>query len=126
MFEAALQRLAAVGAVLVDVKKPPPTKTLDETTVHEYEFTDGIEKYLATRDGGPKTLAALIAINEQQCGPETADFGQELFIAANARGPLSNATYPKPAIRISPCRPGNGTACRSASPLSATPRAMRS
>lgn len=93
LFETALQRLREAGVTLVDVQlKLPASLDDDETTVLEYEFKDGIARYLATRDGGPRDLAALIAFNARTPA-ELAVFGQEVFVSAQARGPLSDAAY---------------------------------
>lgn len=94
LFESALQRLAAAGAELIDVRLDA-AKTLDadETTVLEYEFKDGIERYLAGRDGGPKTLADLIAFNTRMAALELPWFGQEVFLSAQRRGSLADRAY---------------------------------
>src|ERR1700733_10408585 len=66
----------------------------DEQVVLAYEFKDGINRYLATRQGGgPRTLAELIAFNDRQVTREMPFFGQELFVEAQARGPLSDPQY---------------------------------
>jgi amidase len=94
VFEAALVRLRAAGAVLVDVElKMPDTLDADETTVLEYEFKDGIARYLADRDGGPKSLAELIAFNTRNASRELAPFDQALFVESEARGDLNDAGY---------------------------------
>ena len=65
---AALQRLAALGAVVVPVTLPPEFATLWETVlapVGEAEFKLPFERYLRTlAPQQPHTLAALIQINE--------------------------------------------------------------
>src|SRR6202007_2042967 len=65
-FEQALATLRAHGAVLVDPAEIPTAKKLDadEQVVLQYEFKDGINRYLSTRQGeGPGTLPDLIAYN---------------------------------------------------------------
>src|SRR5581483_8209230 len=62
--------------------------------VQEYEFKDGIMSYLATRRGpGPKDLQGLIDFNNEHAAEEMPYFGQDVFIAAEERGPLSDQTY---------------------------------
>jgi amidase len=60
-----------------------------------YELKDGLNAYLATL--GPrapyKTLADLIAFNEQNREREMPYFGQETFVRAQGKGPLSDAAY---------------------------------
>src|SRR4029077_5189666 len=85
--ERALAVLREHGAVLVDPADIPNAEKLDadEQTVLSYEFKDGINRYLATREGsGPRTLAELIAFNEREAAREMSFFRQELFIDAQA------------------------------------------
>jgi amidase len=96
LFERALEVLRARGAVLVDPAEIAAADKLDadEQVVLAYEFKDGINRYLATRQGGgPRTLAELIAFNDRQVTREMPFFGQELFVEAQARGPLSDPQY---------------------------------
>jgi amidase len=96
VFEQALATLRARGAVLVDPADIPGADTLDadEQAVLQFEFKDGINRYLQTRHGpGPRTLAELIAYNEQHAAAEMPYFGQELFIGSNARGDLTDRVY---------------------------------
>jgi amidase len=96
LFEQALAALRACGAVLVDPVEIPTATKLDEDehSVLLYEFKDGINRYLMTRQGkGPRTLADLIAYNEEHAAREMPYFKQELFVEAQAKGPLSDARY---------------------------------
>jgi amidase len=96
LFEQALATLRARGAVLVDPAEIPGADKLDadEQIVLQYEFKDGVNRYLRTRQGaGPATLADLIAYNEQHAGTEMPFFGQELFTQSNSRGALTDAVY---------------------------------
>jgi amidase len=84
LFEQAIASLKAAGAELVD---PAPLETSaelgnDELTVLLYEFKDGLNRYLATRSGVPRTLAELIEFNERERTREMPHFGQELFLRA--------------------------------------------
>ncbi len=96
VFEEALALLRARGAVLVDPADIPTADELDEDeqAVLSYEFKDGIDKYLLTRQGpGPRSLAELIAYDEQHAANEMPYFRQELFLEAEARGPLTDMKY---------------------------------
>ena len=96
VFERALAVLREHGAVLVDPADIPNAEKLDadEQTVLSYEFKDGINRYLATREGsGPRTLAELIAFNEREAAREMPFFRQELFIDAQATSGLNDAKY---------------------------------
>ena len=95
----ALEVLADQGAILVDPVSLPTAAKLDEpeNEVLLYEFKAGIEAYLARLgERTPlRTLADLIRFNEEHRDTELPWFGQELFIQAQARGPLSDKKYLK-------------------------------
>jgi amidase len=84
LFEQGIAGLKAAGAEIIDpatLETPADLRT-DELTVLLYEFKDGINKYLATRSGVPRTLAELIEFNERERVREMPHFGQELFLRA--------------------------------------------
>jgi amidase len=96
VFEQALARLRSLGAVLVDPADIPGGDKLDadEQIVLQFEFKDGLNRYLRTREGDtPRNLGELIAYNEQHAQAEMPYFGQELFTQSNARGNLSDHGY---------------------------------
>jgi amidase len=68
-----------------------------EQEVLFYEFKDGINRYLARLPSASpaRTLKDLIAYNEKNRDREMPFFGQELFIQAEAKGPLTDAAYLK-------------------------------
>lgn len=94
-----LQALQKAGALLVDPVKLPPLDPIGdaELSVLLYELKAGMADYLATRgDASPlKTLGDLIAFNERHAAQELAWFGQDLFIKAWAKGPLTDDAYLK-------------------------------
>jgi amidase len=95
-FEQALATLRARGAVLVDPADIPGADKLDayEQVVLQFEFKDGLNRYLPTRQGSvPRSLADLMAYNEQHADTEMPFFGQELFTQSNARGALTERIY---------------------------------
>jgi hypothetical protein len=65
----------------------------DEQTVLLYEFKDGLNRYLANRGATPRTLAELIAFNNNEHDRELPIFAQELFVSSQAKGPLSDHDY---------------------------------
>ena len=88
--------LRAAGAEIIEVAIPSLTKLGQApSTVLSYEFKDGLNRYLATpgRETPMHTLADLIAFNTAHAAVELRYFGQELFTAAQARGPLTDQTY---------------------------------
>ncbi|NII54713.1 amidase [Luteibacter sp. SG786] len=88
--------LKAQGATVVDNVEIPHLKELSEHEIDVllYEFKHDIAAYLATRPDQPmKTLADLIAFNEREAAKEMPWFGQELFLAAQAKGGLDDPKY---------------------------------
>lgn len=107
IYEAALGEMRALGAQLVEVAFPAElSATADaERMVLLYEFKDGLRRYLATRVpiGGatvPRSLADLIAFNEQYAEQELPYFGQETFLEAEATSSLDAEEY-RDALSIS-------------------------
>jgi amidase len=96
LFNRAIDTLRAQGATIVDPADIPTQGKLDndEQTVLLYEFKDGLNRYLAKRGGiTPRSLAQLIAFNNNERAREMPFFGQELFVNAQAKGPLSDKDY---------------------------------
>ena len=97
--EAAIETLKALGAVIVDPANIPTAKQMRESeaelTVLLYEFKADLNAYLA--DLGPdapvRTMEEVIAFNEAHPAEEMPYFGQELFLQAQAKGPLSDQDY---------------------------------
>ncbi len=60
-----------------------------------YEFKEDLNRYLAGRgpDTGPRTLEDLIAFNQSHADEEMPYFGQEIFLKAQEKGPLSDKAY---------------------------------
>ena len=89
--------LKAQGAVLVEVPEIPNTAKYSDTelTVLLYELKTDLNAYLAeyAPTAKVKTLADVIAFNAQNQSKELAYFGQEHFIAAQAKGDLNAQEY---------------------------------
>jgi amidase len=100
----ALDVLKRQGATIVDPADLPTHGKFDaaEFDVLLYEFKADLNKYLASLAPGdhPRTLKALIEFNEKNREKEMPYFGQEIFIKAEAKGPLTDAAYLK-ALRTS-------------------------
>jgi len=82
------------------VLDPAPIETAgqlgtNERDVLQYEFKADLNAYLATMPANVKarTLADLIAWNAANEDREMPFFGQETFIASQARGPLTDQAY---------------------------------
>jgi len=96
-FVPVLAALQKAGAVLVDPVTLPGIDTISdaELTVLLYELKADLNAYLQ-RPGSSapvKSLAEVIAFNERHADREMKWFGQDLFIKAQAKGPLTDAGY---------------------------------
>ncbi len=97
--EAAIEVLRREGAVVIDPADIPHAGEYDaaELEVLLYELKANLNAYLTAL--GPKapvrSLADVIAFNEREREREMPYFGQELFVQAEAKGPLSEAGYKK-------------------------------
>jgi amidase len=102
LFEQAIADLQRLGAEIVD---PADFGSLgqydgDEMEVLMYELKHDLNAYLATRTGVPvHSLADAIAFDDAHRDVEMPWFGQELFLQAQAKGPLSDDAYVKAAER---------------------------
>ena len=99
LMQTAIDALKRAGAVIVD---PADIATAGQTDDSEfavllYEFKADLNRYLAdwAPGGGPKTLEDLIAFNERAKDKELMYFGQEIFVQAQAKGPLTDQDYLK-------------------------------
>ena len=97
LFERALAVLRKQGAVLVDPANVPETPGLGdaELEVLLFEFKAGLAAYFAER-GRPNGLASLkdvVEYNQNERARELRYFGQDLFVKAQERGPLTSPTY---------------------------------
>jgi amidase len=92
-----VEELRAGGAEIVDLGEYGPLRQLGNSSgeVLLYEFKAGINAYLA--ELAPtvpvKNLADLIAFNHAHAAEELAIFGQEIFLQAEAKGPLTDKAY---------------------------------
>jgi amidase len=95
--EAAIAEMKARGAVIVDPADIPTLGTFDEAALDVllYEFKSDLSKYLSWL--GPaspvRSLKDVIAFNEAHRDEELVHFGQELFLMAEAKGPLTSEAY---------------------------------
>ena len=97
VFDEAVAELKRRGAVVVDPAEVPNVKELGdpELEVMLFEFKAGLEAYFASL--GPKapvkTFADAIAFNERNREREMPYFGQEIFLKAADKGPLTSPAY---------------------------------
>jgi amidase len=97
VIEAAIAAMKAQGAVIVDPADIPTAARLDdcEFEILLFEFKADLNAYLAGLGAGARvrSLKDLIAFNEREKEREMPYFGQEIFISAEAKGPLTSPAY---------------------------------
>src|SRR3954466_1113387 len=97
LINAAIATMKSQGAIIVDPANVETNSKLGdpEFEVLLYEFKADLNAYLVSL--GPKapvkTLADIVAFNEQHKDQEMPWFGQEIMIRAQAKGPLSEKKY---------------------------------
>jgi amidase len=95
--EEALAALRELGAEVIDPVDLGAMKEMEEAEfdVLLYEFKADLDAYLAAL--GPsapvRSLADVIAFNEKHAAEEMPIFGQEIFLKAQAKGPLTDRAY---------------------------------
>jgi amidase len=96
LIERAIEDMKRLGAVVVD---PADVENADafeksELEVLLYEFKEDLNLYLAALPRArARTLRDLIAFNESNREKEMPYFGQEIFLKAEAKGPLTEKAY---------------------------------
>jgi amidase len=96
LFDEAVAEMKSRGAEVVDPADVPNIKELGdpELEVMLYEFKAGLNEYLASLGKAPiKTLAEAIAFNDRNSDREMPFFGQEIFLKAEEKGPLTTPAY---------------------------------
>ena len=92
----AIADMKAQGAVIVDPADIPTAAKMDacEIEVLLYEFKADLNAYLAVRGSSRvRSLQDVIAFNETEKEREMPFFGQELFVSAQKKGPLTSPQY---------------------------------
>jgi amidase len=91
-----IDRMKAAGAVIVDPADLESHGKFDETemVVLMYELKTDLNRYLASRpDAQVRSLADVISFNEKNQARELPYFGQDLFLKAQEKGPLTEKEY---------------------------------
>jgi amidase len=95
--EAAIETMKSCGAIIVDPADLPTHGKFEDSEfeVMLYEFKAGLNAYLPGL--GPhapvRTLREIIEFNERNKEKELLYFGQDTFIKAEAKGPLTEKAY---------------------------------
>jgi amidase len=97
LMDAAFAEMKKQGAELIDPVDLPndPAVGAAELEILLYELKHDLNNYLATLGPGArvKTLADVIKFNEENREREMPYFGQELFLQAQEKGPLTSKPY---------------------------------
>ena len=97
LVEAAIETMRRLGAVIVDPADIPHTGEYDDSELEVllYEFKADLNRYLADLGAAAPvhTLAELIDFNTRHAAEEMPYFEQELFVKAEAKGPLTEDAY---------------------------------
>jgi amidase len=110
--DAAIAVMKGQGAVIVDPAKIETLKQMGggEFTVLLYEFKADLNAYLASL--GTKapvhTLKEIIEFNKRHVREEMPYFGQDIFIKAEAKGPLTSPEYQKALAKCRTLSRGKG------------------
>ena len=97
LMEEAIKEMKRLGAVVLDPANIATSGKFDDSEfeVLLYEFKADLNKYLAAI--GPRarvhSLKEIIEFNERNREKEMPFFGQEIFIRAEAKGPLTSRAY---------------------------------
>src|SRR5215213_1274239 len=96
--EASVALMRRLGAEIVDPADVPTAEAMmeeqGELEVLLYEFKHDLDAYLAERnDPTIRSVADLIRFNEEHAGKELCYFGQEHFLQAQEKGPLTDPVY---------------------------------
>jgi amidase len=93
----AVAAMKSAGAIIVDPANIPTKGKFDDSEfeVLLYEFKADLNAYLAGLGSRApaKSLADLIAFNERNREREMPFFGQEIFVMAQKKGPLTTKAY---------------------------------
>ena len=94
VFTQAIEAVAAAGAEIIDpIKIETPGMWEAESEVLDYEFKADLNRYLEESGAPVGSLAEVIEFNSANADTVMPIFGQELMIAANKKGPLTDEAY---------------------------------
>jgi amidase len=97
LINSSIEEMRRLGAVIVDPAEIETTGKFDDSELEVllYELKADLNKYLASL--GPRapvrSLKEVIEFNEKNSDREMPFFGQDLFIKAEAKGPLTDKEY---------------------------------
>lgn len=97
LMEQSIATIKQLGAVIVDPAEIPTAGQFDESELEVllYEFKADLNSYLVAAGSSVpvRSLKEIIEFNEKNRDREMPFFGQDLFIKAQAKGPLTSRAY---------------------------------
>jgi amidase len=95
LYKGAIEVLKKQGATVVEVELRKELKETGnaEFTVLQYEFKAGLNRYLSKANAKVKTLADVIAFNQQNQAKAMPFFKQETLESSEAKGDLTSKEY---------------------------------
>jgi amidase len=95
LYKQAIEMMKAKGATIVEVEllKQFKDHSDPEFNVLQYEFKDGVNKYLAAANTGVKSLADVIAFNKKNESKAMPFFKQEILEMCEKKGGLTEKEY---------------------------------
>jgi amidase len=95
LMNSVIDEMKRAGAEVVDPADLPSHGKFDDTefTVLLYELKTDLNAYLAARPGAPASLKEIIDFNEKNKDKEMPYFGQDIFLKAESKGPLTSEEY---------------------------------
>lgn len=95
LYKKAIEILKEKGAVIVEVDLLKKTDSIGraEFIVLQYEFKDGLNKYLSKANANVKSLKEIIEFNNQHADKAMPFFKQDILISSEAMGDLQSKEY---------------------------------
>jgi amidase len=96
IFKESIQTLKDKGAIIIEIdliKKINEANDDGEFEVLQFEFKDGLNKYLATANAKVKTLADVISFNKANEKTAMPYFKQETLVSSESKGDLNSKAY---------------------------------
>lgn len=97
VFTDSINLLKSLGAIVVEIDYLDRISELGdaEYTVLQYEFKDGLNRYLATANANVKSLKEVIDFNLLNRSKAMPYFNQEILDSSQLKGPLNEQEYKK-------------------------------
>ncbi|MBY0480453.1 MAG: amidase [Chitinophagaceae bacterium] len=95
LYQQAIDELKKQGATIIEIELLKQTNPLGEAefTILQYEFKDGLNKYLSGENASVKSLADVIAFNKKEAPKAMPYFKQETLESSEAKADLMSKEY---------------------------------